>query len=208
MIVYFSEDRFDKYGWGRSFRELVRKVGQLFVWWYPLTIIIISVSGGLSYQLPDWAQLPYWLSVFALFSFYLVWMVEGTTGRKIFGKRSILDKPTEAFLELSHEGAQIIADTLVQGWKGLLSLLKHPTSAKISTKRATLAFISIIEVAVISFAYFVRHLNEFDLLYVFGAPLCIHGTNAPLATHRVAYWIAAYKALYYWLAAGVGVQTL
>src|SRR5437764_5317453 len=32
--------------------------------------------------------------------------------------------------------------------------------------------------------------------YVFGAHLCIYGTNAPLARHRVAYRIAAYKALY------------
>jgi hypothetical protein len=169
MFIYFSEDKFD-----RPVRDFVRRIGYLFVWWFPVTVGIFSVFGGLSYQLPDWAQLPYWLSVFAVFSFYLIWTVEGTTGRKILGKRSILDKPTEAFLEVSREGAQVIADTLVHIWKGVQArLLRHPTTTKISTRRTTWVFVTIIELVVISIAYFVLNLSGFDLLYAFGVPLYV-----------------------------------
>jgi hypothetical protein len=167
MFIYFSEDKFE-----RSVRDFVRKIGYLFVWWFPVTVVVFSVFGGLSYQIPDWAQLPYWLSVFAVFSFYLIWTIEGTTGRKILGKRSIFDKPTEAFLEVSREGAQVIADTLVHLWKGIMvKLFRRPITTKISTRRTTWIFVIIIESIAISNAYFVLNVSGLNLLYAFGVPL-------------------------------------
>jgi hypothetical protein len=170
MFVYFSEDRLDKYSWSRPVREAFRRIGHLFVWWYPVTVIILSASAGLAFQLPESVQSAYWLTVFALLTLYLIWTA-GSVGVKLLGKRSILDKPVDFFLELMVEGLQVIAETLVHTWRTILTTLRHPRTGPTSAKRAMRIFIIAIELAAISFGYFVEHLSGLDFVYVLEVPL-------------------------------------
>lgn len=172
MLIYFSEDRFDKYSWSRTVRELARRVGtRFFVLYYPLTVLFFSGFGGLSFQLPDSIQIPYWLAVLALFSAYLIWTAEGMLGTKIVRKGGILPTGVSYFLEISTEGMQIIAEGLVRVWRRMLAKLGHPTTGPINAKQAMRLFISAGELIVISFAYFVEHWSGFNLFYAFGVPL-------------------------------------
>jgi hypothetical protein len=172
MLIYVSEDRFDKYRWSRTVRELARRVGtRFFILWYPLTLLFFSGFGGLSFQLPDVVQTPYWLTVTLLFAAYLLWTAEGMLGTKIVGKRGVLTRAVDYFLEISREGTQIFAETLVRIWRGLLTKVHHPRTGPIDRKKATRAFILIIELPLILFAYFIEHLSGYDLLYVVVGPL-------------------------------------
>ncbi|SRR6266540_996942 len=170
MIVYVSEDRFDRYSWSRPFRERVRKIGHLFVWWYPVTVIFFSGFGGLSFNLPDSVQLAYWLTVIQLFAIYLVWTAGGV-GIKFFGSKSFLNKPLDIFLEVTREGMQVIAEGLVRVGRGILAGLGSPKTGPPNRKRAMRIFISAIMLVVFSIAYFEEHLSAFNLSYALLVPL-------------------------------------
>jgi len=172
MLVYVSEDRFDKHSWGRPVRELARRIGtRFFVLFYPLTVLFFSTFGGISFQLPESVQLPYWLAVIALFGFYMIWTTEGMLGTKIIGKRGVLSQSVETFLEISREGMQALGDVLAHTWRRILAKLRQAGARQISAARTMRIFVTIIELVVISFAYFVAHLSGFNLLYAFTVPL-------------------------------------
>jgi len=186
MAIYVSEDTFDKYRWGRTVREIARRVGtRFFIFYYPLTIPFFAGFGGISFQLPDYALVPYWLAVFALFGFYMIWTAEGMLGTKIIGKRNAFNKPTETFLEIGREGAQVFVDGLVHGWRWFLAKLRLPTPGPINSKRAARLFIAVVELVVVSVSYFVLHLSGFGLLWAFGVPLyAIVGASVILGWRR------------------------
>ena len=171
MIVYVSEDKFDRYNWSRPTREVVRRVGYLFIWWYPVTVLFFSGFGGLSFQVPDLIQTPYWLTVVLLFGAYLIWTAEETVGTKIVGRRGVLTQAVGIFLEFGYEGMKIVTEGLVHVWRKILGGLGQPKTGPINLRQAMRVFITTIETIVISVAYFVFRLSGFDLLFAFGVPL-------------------------------------
>lgn len=171
-----SEDRFDKYGVERSraVRELVRRIGiRVFVLWYPLTILFFSTFGGVSFQLPESVQTPYWLMVTFLFVFYVIWTAEGLFGKKIVGQSSILNEPIDGFIDLAREGMETIARVLVYVWRRVMRAIGHPQTEPIEAKLVMRVFFSVVALVVITLAYFVEHLTGYDLLYAFGIPLYV-----------------------------------
>jgi hypothetical protein len=171
MLVYVSEDKFDKYTWSRSGREFVRRLGYLFIWWYPVTVLFFSGFGGLSFQLPDSVQTPYWLTVVLLFGAYLIWTAEETVGTKIVGRRGVLTQAVGIFLEFGYEGMKIIAEGLALTWRKILRGFGHPKTGPTNLKQAMRIFITTTETIVISIAYFAFHLSGYNLLYAFGVPI-------------------------------------
>ncbi len=171
MLIYFSEDKFDKYTWGRSTREFFRRLGnRFFVLSYPVTVLFFSTLGGVSFQLPDLAevQTPYWLGVGSLLGWYAIWTAEGIIGAKIVGKRSFLRRPLDSFLELGRQGTPVIAEGLVRVWR---RVLRHSSTGPIRVKRTLRTFVTVTTSFIVLFAWGVMHLSGFDLLYALGVPL-------------------------------------
>ena len=171
MLVYFSEDKFDKYAWGRDLREFSRRLGsRFFVLFYPVTVLFFSTLGGVSFQLPDLAtiQTPYWFTVASLLGWYLIWTAEGIVGVKVVGKRSVLRRPVDSFLELGRQGTPVIAEVLVHLWR---RILRHPLTGPVRVKRVLRIFLSVVTSIVVLFAWGVLQLSGFDLLYALGVPL-------------------------------------
>jgi hypothetical protein len=107
MLIYFSEDFFHKWGRkGRRFREFSRSLGHISISVYPASVLIISITGAISFLLPDWIQTPFWLLVGYFVVRLGVWFMEALTGRKNL---------TGRLAELSIEGAHALAELLVEG---------------------------------------------------------------------------------------------
>jgi hypothetical protein len=180
-LVYFSEDLLPGKRGTRT-RKSSRRIGHILLAFLPLLTGIYLVLGIASVTLPDYLQTPTVFAVSYVVAQFLIWGFERITGKKIFGKQSILNKPTDAFLKVAREGTQIILEAFIHAWRKILEkLLKHRTTGPLRTRRAFLILFSVIELVILPIGYFVEHLSPLSgLAYLFAAPFYILLIIAPI----------------------------
>ena len=172
-LVYFSEDLLPGRRATKFIRKPFRRLGHILLAFLPLSTGFYFVLGIASVTLPDYLQTPTVFAVAYLFAQLLIWAFEKVTGKKIFGERSIFREPTEAFLEVAREGANIIFDVLINAWRNFLEKrpFKHRSTGPLRKRRAFLTLFSVIELVILPIGYFVVHLSITGLEYLFGVPL-------------------------------------
>ncbi len=141
MIVYFSEDWFQKYGeQGRTLREVMRRIGnRIFLFFYPLTLIWFSATAEGSFLIPDWIQGYYWLAVALPWGFLVIWTVEGVLGRKIAGKKGTLSEAIDLFLKLGADGAEAFGEAIARVVNRLRSRVTRRPAAPVTLRSVKLA---------------------------------------------------------------------
>jgi hypothetical protein len=170
IATYFSEDFFP----GRQAtiaRRKLRVVGHFLLAFYPFSVGLYLLLGLGAAYLPDWLQTPNAILLAYLLGVFLVSTFEAFTGKRIFGKRSIFNKPVDRLIEFGREGTKIIAESLVHA---LTRLLGHPTTGSIKTRRVVLGTVlSVIELITISVAIYRFNVSGLNLGWVFGLPLYV-----------------------------------
>ena len=71
----------------------------------------------------------------------MVWTVEGMFGVNLVGKRSILRKPIDQFLNVGREGTQALGEALVNSWKWFWVKVGYPRKGPTNPKRALRIFL-------------------------------------------------------------------
>lgn len=112
ILLYFSEDRFYKYGLrGFQFRAWCRRLANFFMLSYPFLAGTVIFVSALSFLLPDWAQSPYWLLALYAVGRVVVWTTEVVTGQ---------EKSLKQLVELEASGARTGAELVILGLIPLL----------------------------------------------------------------------------------------
>jgi hypothetical protein len=176
MLVYFSEDWFQKWGeQGRAVREIMRKVGnRVFLYFYPLTLLWFSATAEGSFFLPPWIQGYYWLAVGLPMSVLVIWTIEGVFGRKIVGKRGMISEAADLFLKLGAEGAAKFGEGLAQAVKRAWARIRNkpigPRTQR-SVKVANLLFVTCLSTGVGAITWLLVGLNIWILIDAVGVTL-------------------------------------
>ncbi len=118
MIIYFSEDWFDRFGPGRTVREIARRVGnRVFLFFYPLAVAFFTGVTYGSFVLPDSVLTIYALGVAGAFGFLIIWSAQGVVGQPLVGRKGVLTRTIDTFIELVRNGTEAMGEVLVREWK-------------------------------------------------------------------------------------------
>ena len=178
MLVYFSEDYFDKFRLGRQIREMARRVVNIvFLYTYPAMVVFFTGTSAGYFVIPEWAQTVYSMGVAGIFGLLVILGFEGLIGQKVIGKRSVLRQPLESFIELARGGIEVLGEGLEHLWKRSTSRFGRPETESVGTplrwRRLVAFLVLVISGASAAVAWLIAKLPFLSLIYVFGGALYV-----------------------------------